>query len=843
MNFGSGLLISTHRGVTLGGPWLDPNASFTVQALGGLSARDWLHGIVPWWNPYTGVGVPLAGEMQTISLFLPFVLLLHFTNGLIFLKIVLQIIAGLATYALVRQLGMSRLAAFGAAAIFEFNGPFAWFAHAPIMPIPFLPVLLLGIEKAFAAAEARRRGGWILIGAALAYSLYAGFPETAFLNGLLASLWTLYRIVVARSEARMAFIGKIALGLVGGVLLSAPIVLPFLEYQNLSDISHAFPIEGLSRVSLPALLFPYIYGPISAFGDADPTGQLGSFWGGNGGYLDFTVLFLAIWGAFTGRRSLGLRVLLLLWMAVFLAKVTNILYVGYLLSFIPGMNVVAVNRYGEASWAMAAAILSAYGLNDWVLGKAKRAAPTAIAGVLSLFLAAAGIRLGAGVMRSLLHGVRHYPFWLWGSLFWASAVSACIVLLYFQRPGRYAIRLMGLILAVNAVTLYAIPTLAGVRRPEYDFGLIHFLQKHLGDRRFYTLGPFAPNYGGYFGVASINHNAIPIPRDWVCYVRSNLDPGWSAISSSLFIGYGPAPFEDREKAISTHLIDFERTAVKYILASSSPFVHSVLVSGKSGNSAPLLLKEGQPFSGVLPSAISESGWIQSFGVVIGMYGQAVSGEMRVILCSGNVCSSGSGSLVRAQDRGVFEIPLNAPLQIVPSQEISYELTYVQDNENIRSDSYVFLWLWPGNVKGAEPQITLRYSLLQAVPKCVYHGQVGNLYELPHPAAYFDVVGGDCRIWPADRKNASVSCSGPSVLIRRELYYPGWRALVNGRLVMIKRSGSIFQSVDLPPGRSVVAFSYRPTHAFWLYALGVLGVLCLAFSLFDIRRAVGLGQRT
>ena len=44
-----------------GRSFYDPNIGFTSQALGHLAAMDWLHGIVPWWNPYEGFGAPLAG--------------------------------------------------------------------------------------------------------------------------------------------------------------------------------------------------------------------------------------------------------------------------------------------------------------------------------------------------------------------------------------------------------------------------------------------------------------------------------------------------------------------------------------------------------------------------------------------------------------------------------------------------------------------------------------------------------------------------------------------------------------------------------------------------------------
>jgi hypothetical protein len=44
-------------------PFTDPNVGWTAQALGKLSADEWLSGRIPWWNYYSGVGLPLAAEM------------------------------------------------------------------------------------------------------------------------------------------------------------------------------------------------------------------------------------------------------------------------------------------------------------------------------------------------------------------------------------------------------------------------------------------------------------------------------------------------------------------------------------------------------------------------------------------------------------------------------------------------------------------------------------------------------------------------------------------------------------------------------------------------------------
>ncbi|WP_431270050.1 hypothetical protein [Dankookia sp. P2] len=110
--FVSGLSVGPQDSLLPGLPgWIDPHAGLTLESLGGLAAAEWLRGTIPWWNPYSGLGLPLAAEMQPGALFLPFVLLLSFGQGVILLKIVMQAIAGLATYALLRQLGLTRTAA------------------------------------------------------------------------------------------------------------------------------------------------------------------------------------------------------------------------------------------------------------------------------------------------------------------------------------------------------------------------------------------------------------------------------------------------------------------------------------------------------------------------------------------------------------------------------------------------------------------------------------------------------------------------------------------------------------------------------------------------------------
>ncbi len=698
-NFGSGLLSDSHRGVTAGGPWLDPNTSFTIQALGGLSAEDWLHGRVPWWNPYTGVGLPLAAEMQSVSLFLPFVLLLHFANGAIYLKIALQIVAGLASYALLRQLGLRAFSSLAGAALYQLSGPFAWFAHGPIMPMPFLPLLLLGIERASESAKARRRGGWAIIAAALAYSLYAGFPETAFIDGLLALVWTLCRLTTA-GKARLAFAAKVTIGGAAGLLLAAPVLFPFWEYQAFSSIGHTFPTDGLSKLSLAPLFMPYIFGPIGAFSAIDSTQRLANFWGANGGYLNLTVLFLATLGVLSGNKDRALRIALGAWLAIFLGRLMNVFHLGYLLSFIPLIKVVAVDRYCEPAWSMAAAILAAYALEDWRAGTRSRRIPVLVSSGVTIALGITALYLASSLIKSLSDAdSRHYSIWLWGSIAGFLLFTLAIALLYQLRRSRRAIFAMGTLVILNALVLYAIPTLAGLRRSQIDDGLITFLQKHLNLQRFYTLGPFAPNYGAYFEAASINHNAVPVPSEWIQYIDSTLDPDSVIHTSSLFVGYFPGPFADREKALRTHLRGFESTAVKYVLTQPG----------------------SDPFS------------------------------------------------VRRQ-AGMPDFS--------PDQERSANL--------------------------------------------VYRGRVADVFELLHPADYFETQGGACTLSAGTRDLVQADCRSRAMLIRREFFYPGWRVYVNGKESAVSRFSPIFQAIHLPSGKSKIEFSYRPSHIGLTLTLAILG---------------------
>ena len=580
-----------------GQPTIDPNIGFTSQALGTQAARQWFAGQVPWWNPYEGVGLPLAGEMQSAAFF-PLTLLLVAPWGQTALHICLQVIAGVSTYYLLRQMGLSRVAAFTGGALFEFNGVFAWLANAVVNPIPFLPLLLLGVERALASAQtappAQGRAwrdvardaaaGWKWIAVALALSLVAGFPEVAYLDGVLAGLWALARLTSLRGWVAVAprFALKLASGLVVGVAIAAPPLVAFADYAREANLGlHGQNVGALAlpNLSLAQYLFPYIYGGIFQY--AAPAGIPAS-WGGIGGYLGATVAFLALLGA-CARRDLALRIALVAWIALMVGRSVGAQPFTAIVNHIPLIDSIAVFRYANASWILAAVVLCAFAIDDW-RGTARDKLKATICAAITL----GGLCLGAlWLARPTLRALFQNPQFFEKRLVVGSLVVECGVILALLAAlliGRESAdgaagshRLLGvararphtLLMALAAVALtlayFFYPTLANPRHVTIDTAAIGYLQAHSGYQRFFTLGPFEPNYGAYFDLAGLNHDDVPVSQRWVNYIHTRLDPYADPI---LYLN-APRPFGQPSMSdeLAARLPAYEAVGVKYVMTT------------------------------------------------------------------------------------------------------------------------------------------------------------------------------------------------------------------------------------------------------------------------------------
>ena len=577
----SGAVHGTRSGALGGLPYLDPHAGYTSQALGNLAAWDWLHGRVPWWNPYSGIGLPLAGGMTPGAFFMPFVLLLLLPGGVLWLKVAMMILAGLATYALLGELGLGRLASATGAMLYELNGTFAWMPGGCLTaPIPFLPLLLYGIERS------RRAGGKgpgiLLVGAGICGGVLAGFPEMAYISGLFALLWALYRF--AGEEKRWRFAGRILYGGMLGLLVAAPLLVAFADYLLVSNTftSHELGGKYLTGTAAAALVLPYVYGPLhTTHGNVN----LLPVWNRAGGYASALLILWAVAGAF-GRWERGLRHLLGFWVLISWAKTYGIQPVMGLMNHVPFLLQTAFYRYAQPSWEMALVLLAAFAIED--VKRVRRRFP-----VLPFLFVSGSVVLCSAV------AFPWRPFWGWQggppsamvrwfsiSLVWALGGLAAMFWAWRHLSGERRRLTLAAILVGDACALLVAPTLSGVHAGVVDWPAVRFLQEHAGLCRFYTLAPIQPNYGAYFKIASINHNGLPVAADWEAHITKSLFPPLKECRGGAV--FWPAWYhyrsESGKECLFRFLSNYQDLAVRYVVTNpeEEPVPSSPLRAGRHG---------------------------------------------------------------------------------------------------------------------------------------------------------------------------------------------------------------------------------------------------------------------
>jgi hypothetical protein len=399
------------------------------------------------------------------------------------------------------------------------------------------------------------------------------------------------------------------------------------------------------------------------------------------------LLAAALYGLLMKRDAVA--ILLAAWFVAAIGKTFGIQPFMAVWNLVPAIPDTAFQRYAQPSWELACVILAARGVDQAADARGRRLAAAA-GGLLAVYAIAAAVWLVREVWLEIM-AAASLRYWTIASIVWA-AISVIALLAYLDR-GR--IRAAAILLAVDAAFMCAVPILSNTRSGKIDMPAVEFLRANLGLQRFFTFGPIQANYGAYFGVASINHNYLPVPESWVQHVHKHLDSKWSDFT--VFNGdssrNSPEEFRARLKA-------YENVGVKYVVTS---------------------------------------------------------------------------------------------LHAVSAEEL------------------------PG-------------------VRRVYDDAILKIFELPNPAPYFEALGGGCQVQPLERRKVKVDCREATTLVRRELYFPGWTATVNGVAAPITARDEIFQAVQLPKGASEVRFRYAPPHIGWAWAAMWLGLASLvAPSLLFLRR--------
>jgi len=194
-------------------------------------------GHLPLWNPYSGLGMPLAFNWQAASFSVPalvgYLAPVHLAYTVQLL--VVLVIAGTGTYVLGRMLGLGALGCAMAATVFELSGPFVGWLGWPVAWVMAWSGWLFA--AALAVLRGRRRGRAVaLYAVVLAATVYAGQPDTVVLVGMALASYVAGALVLraglgAPGPVRRPLV-DLVVGTVAGGALSAPLLLPGLQLAS-----------------------------------------------------------------------------------------------------------------------------------------------------------------------------------------------------------------------------------------------------------------------------------------------------------------------------------------------------------------------------------------------------------------------------------------------------------------------------------------------------------------------------------------------------------------------------------------------------------------------------------
>lgn len=93
----------------------------------------------------------------------------------------------------------------------------------------------------------------------------------------------------------------------------------------------------------------------------------------------------------------------------------------------------------------------------------------------------------------------------------------------------------------------------------------------------------------------------------------------------------------------------------------------------------------------------------------------------------------------------------------------------------------------------------------------------------------------------NRSSWRVEAPSAGWLVLRDLYWPGWKASVDGLAVQVLAGDGVFRAVAVPEGTHCVTFSYRPRSVIWGGFLSLASALC-SFAWGFGRRRLDFGER-
>jgi hypothetical protein len=569
------------------GKVLDPGgAAWQEEAWNAVIHREYFQqGTVPLWNPYQGFGQPLAANMQSQPFFpLTVLLAVHLTprtyNGFVLSRIFL---AGLFLYLYLR-LWLSFYPALAGGLCAMLAGYYLLFLQMPHISVEML--LPLSLFSGEVLLRKRNFTAVLLFAATALLAILGGMPESTL---LLFSFLYLYLIVRLSTDATLRsglriHVGLIALATVAGLCLAAFLVLPFLQYMQLSSNSHdpakfGGYIRGLMHdarnVSVFTYIFPLLLGPANShvLNSLPGVSPLRNYVG----IVSFYFILIAV---ITACRRDQLRVPTLFF-AGCIAFVVLKRY-GLLINWVgilPGFRLTDFPKYDEAALSISAAVLCAIGLERVVRAEVTTRVKLAVCGGLLLLVPLAVYLCRRPLMQEFSTGGYERAMAMHAvavGLCFAAALFIWVVATIKSRSATVIAVPALFLLAGELALAYLVPVNYSLNRlpkttanPYQGAPFVEELQARTRDhsRIFGRDSILWPNWAGVFGLSDIRDLDAMYNQRYFPFLRTFF-PEWSTLTpdfESCFIGRGDYSFKT---PLQRRLLQL--SSVKYIV-TERPF--------------------------------------------------------------------------------------------------------------------------------------------------------------------------------------------------------------------------------------------------------------------------------
>lgn len=820
----------------------DPWAEVTSEA--------WRDGDVPLWNPYQGMGTPHAASFQT-AVFDPLLALVNLRPTPLtwdFSFLLAFCLGATAMYFFLRQLGLSRLPAFVGAAVFIWSGFFFRYSNNHFFrSYLYLPLLFLLAERTL---RSRRFLAPVGLGCAVAGNLLVGMPEpSAFVLGALA-LYCVFLLAfppvpIERGPALLRFTFAAFLG----GALAAPLLLPGVEFVRQSFSIHT-PDAQLGRLADPPnelirWVMPYV------LGERDGPFAASRNWIG-------MATIVAVAGALssprTMRRCQGWFFFLL--GAIVLAKGYNFPLVRWA-GELPGLNLAIIPVYAMPLPAFCAAALAGIGIQGMTNGDLRRRAFVVTLGVLL-----AGVLLLVWSNRQLIAALpedRHLRHLFLG----VSATGlAALAFLWRRRAAGVLVSL-----AILAELCLLIPR--GIQTDRIDAFVrpawLQYISANVQDTHERVFGIDAklfPNSASAYGLQDIRSLTALYPTRYVNYIKRFIQPQFE----DRFLGGPPFGSESRRGETDNNPM-FDLTGVRYIVAAGQQPGDSVArdffaINPPSDSVLPgsldlsgdqryvILVHPGAMATIPVPAGATKLSFAAAAQPGSSAQ-QGRSGADFAVLSSdgehGDPLSSGSldPSPMPAWKEVSVELPADTPAvsiavpaanservgfaslrfsygEAVPGKQYLhvassdgaevYENTtrlprafVVHDIEAVDNQSAAERYFESASTRLASGalRVTTFDPSHQAVVEGLEPQSAAALRGCDEPAQ------AQIRSYGTNRIVVDVTTECPGLAILTDLYYPGWKARVNGSDAAIYATNIAFRGVPVGVGRSTIVFDYSP----------------------------------